>query len=171
MTNAQNQKIIALYEQWAKSMVYLTARRLHNMELAKDIVQEVFLLACCKADEMFSRGDNPKAWLFRTLENITMREQRKSYFLMEFLVDNIPEYLPINENGTNDMVGLAELLPGDLRDEDRTILIWRLEKQLTYEDISRRCGLSPDACRQRYSRAVQRCKKLLQNNFHELSQN
>lgn len=171
MTDAQNQEIVALYERWAKMMVHLTVRRLHNMELAKDLVQEVFLLACCKADEMFNRGDNPKAWLFRTLENITMQERKKSYFLKEFSVDDISGYQPMTEKEINDSIGLAELLPRELREDDRNILVWRLEKRLTYEDISKRCGLSPDACRQRYSRAVRRCKELLKTNFQELSQN
>lgn len=77
MTDAQNHEIVALYEQWAKIMVHLTVRRLHKMELAKDLVHEVFLLACCKADEMFDLGDNPKAWLFRALENISIRDRKK----------------------------------------------------------------------------------------------
>lgn len=171
MTDAQNQEIVALYERWAKMMVHLTVRRLHNMELAKDLVQEVFLLACCKADEMFARGDNPKAWLFRTLENVTMQERKKSYFLREFAVDDVSGYLPMAEEEMGDSIGLAELLPRELSEDDRKILVWRLEKRLTYEELSKEYGVSPDACRQRYSRAVQRCKELLKNNFQELSQN
>ena len=45
MTDAQNRELVALYERWPRTMVHLTLRRLHNLELAKDLVQEVFLIA------------------------------------------------------------------------------------------------------------------------------
>lgn len=161
MTDAQNKQIIVLYEQWAKTMVYLTARRLQSIELAKDIVQEVFLIACCKADEMFARGDNPKAWIFRTLDNITMKEQKKSYFYREIALEDAEE--PSSEY-TSDYMSITELFPFGLSTDERTILLWRLVYRLTYEEIASRCNTTPEACRKRYSRAVKRCRALLEKN-------
>ncbi len=161
MTDAQNQAIAALYERWAKTMVYLTVRRLHDVELAKDLVQEVFVIAYCKAEDMFSRGDNPKAWLFRTLENVTMQHIRKSSFGREIPVENMMEFPTVEESS---MVGLHAVFPKELSKEERAILLWRIEEGLTYEEISKRCNATPEACRKRFSRAIQHCRVLLEKN-------
>ena len=162
MTDAQNREIVELYEQWSRMMVRLTFRRLHNLELAKDLVQEVFLIACCKADEMFAKGDHPKAWLFRVLENITMQERRRVYHKKEIPMENAAD-LPAQSTGPH--LGLQELFPRTLREDEREILSWRLEQHLTYEEIAARCDATPEACRQRFSRAIRHCKQMLENDF------
>lgn len=162
MTDAQNREIVALYERWARTMVHLTVRRLHNMELAKDLVHEVFLIACCKADDMFAKGDNPKAWLFRTLEYVTMQEQRKSYHGREITIESMAEFSDADESN---FLGLRVLLPKELNEEEKQILQWRIGDRLTYEEISQRCNTSPEACRKRFSRAVQHCRLLMEKSI------
>lgn len=162
MTDAQNQAIVALYERWAKTMVHLTFRRLHNMELAKDLVQEVFVIACCKAEDMFSRGDNPKAWLFRALENVTMQQLRKGHLGREIPLDSMAEFSVATEHS---MLGAHFLFPKELSKEEKEILLWRIDEGLTYEEISRRCNATPEACRKRFSRAVHHCRLLLEKNI------
>ena len=162
MTDAQNREIVALYEQWSKTMVHLTVRRLRNLELAKDLVQEVFLLACCKADEMFEKGDNPKAWLFRVLELMTIQERKRCRYGREVAMEHVAE-MPAPDSG--DLLGLSALFPESLSEEERSILLWRLEDRLTYEEIARRSNATPEACRKRYSRAVKHCRILLEKNL------
>ena len=162
MTDAQNRAIVALYRQYAATMVHLTYRRLYNLELAKDLVQEAFLIACCKADDMFAKGDNPKAWLFRTLEYITMQERRKGYYVREVAVEDISDLL-VN---TDDLLGIQTVLPNSLNAQEKEILILRLNERLTYEEIAARCNTTPENCRKRYSRAVKHCKALLEKKYN-----
>lgn len=52
-------------------------------------------------------------------------------------------------------------LPKQLSKEDREILILRFEQRLSYAEIGDRLGISEGACRSRLHRALQRCKRFL----------
>ena len=158
MTESQNRMLVALYERYAAHMVQLTYRRLRNEELAKDIVQNVFLLACCKAEDLFRGGDKPRAWLYRALENLTRQERRKAYFQREQSLDETERELRAQDDGLHH---LLESLPTGLKEEEREILILRIQACLTYEEIAEKYGIEQDACRKRYSRAVEHCRNLL----------
>ena len=49
---------------------------------------------------------------------------------------------------------------GDLSREDREILIWRFEEDLSYGELADRLGISETGCRSRVFRAVKRCRAL-----------
>lgn len=157
MTDEQNRMLVALYERYAASMVQLTYRRLRDAELARDLVHDVFLLACCKPDELFLRGSKPRVWLFRALEYLTIQERKRARHTRESLSDEL-EQQPSSETLHLD---LEEIFPTALREEDRQILCLRITERLSYEEIAQRCGATPEACRQRYSRALRRCERLL----------
>lgn len=161
MTDGQNRELVALYERWAATMVHLTVRRLRDPERAKDLVQEVFLIACCKADDMFARGDNPKAWLFRTLEYLTIQERKRASFTKEVSMETMEEFSAPDEGS---LLGLQGLFPRELSQAEQEILQWRISERLSYEEIARRCNTTPEACRQRFSRAVRHCRLLLEKN-------
>ena len=55
-------------------------------------------------------------------------------------------------------------MPAQLSEEDKQLLIWRFEKQLSYREISGRLGISEAGCRSRVSRAVARCRKYFEEN-------
>lgn len=68
--------IKALMKKHASAMVQLTYRRTCDWHLAEDLVQETFLTACCKSDKICNH-EKPAAWLFETLNKLTMREMGK----------------------------------------------------------------------------------------------
>ena len=55
-----------------------------------------------------------------------------------------------------------QLLPCGLTDSEQELLVLRIEKKWDYETIAEYKGLTIDACRQRMSRAIRKCRKLLQ---------
>ena len=159
MTDEQNRKIVELYKQWAKTMVHYTYRKTNRLELSKDLVQEVFFIACYKADDVFSRGDHPEAWLFRALEKVILQECRKKYYHSELELTNA-SYFHTNQS-SDDLLGIQNVLPSQLSEKEKEILIWRLEEHCTYEEIALRRHTSTQACRKQYSRAIAHCKELL----------
>ena len=58
--------------------------------------------------------------------------------------------------------GLSEVLPAGLSQEDQDILRMKYEAQLNHTEISNQLGISETACRSRLSRALARCKKILE---------
>lgn len=78
MDRLQNETIHSLMVRHSTLMVQLTYRRIGDWQLAEDLVQETFLTACCKADVVCSH-DKPVAWLYKTLDNLTFRESRRSF--------------------------------------------------------------------------------------------
>lgn len=52
MDSRQREHIHQLMLQHSETMVRLTYRRIGDWHLAEDLVQETFLTACCKADQI-----------------------------------------------------------------------------------------------------------------------
>lgn len=78
MDKQQREYIHHLMLQYSDAMVRLTFRRVGDWHLAEDLVQETFLTACCKSERVCGHK-KPVAWLFETLNNLTLRESRRFY--------------------------------------------------------------------------------------------
>ena len=78
MDKQQREYIHHLMLQYSDAMVRLTYRRVGDWHLAEDLVQETFLTACCKSERVCGHK-KPVAWLFETLNNLTLRESRRFY--------------------------------------------------------------------------------------------
>ena len=118
MDNRQREMIHTLMNQHSKPMVQAAYRRIGDWHLAEDLVQETFLTACWKANQICSHT-NPTAWLYKTLNNLIMREQ------------------------------------------DKELILLRIDKKLSFDEIAEYYGITNDACRQRLSRAIRKCRLLL----------
>ena len=101
MDKQQREYIHHLMLQYSDAMVRLTYRRVGDWHLAEDLVQETFLTACCKSERVCGHK-KPVAWLFETLNNLTLRESRRFYhtevfpFLTAalFVIFKMPDPLP-----------------------------------------------------------------------------
>ena len=78
MDKQQREYIHHLMLHYSDAMVRLTYRRVGDWHLAEDLVQETFLTACCKSERVCGHK-KPVAWLFETLNNLTLRESRRFY--------------------------------------------------------------------------------------------
>jgi len=158
MNRAHSEFISALHEKHAEHMVRLTYRRVGDEELAKDIVQETFLTACFKVEDLFVH-ENPSGWLYKTVFYLCTREMGKSFRSKE---------LPLDDSitlGNSYDLSLRYVLPQELSNEEKCIIIWRLEDELSYSQIAEKIGITEPACRKRFSRAIQRCREQLGKNF------
>ena len=68
---------------------------------------------------------------------------------MEYINDHPAPELPVS---------LDEILPLHIPAEDRQVLIWRYEQQLSYRDIAMRLGISESASRMRVHRILKKHK-------------
>lgn len=151
----------ALYKSQYEKMIKLAYRMLGSMESAQDIVQEAFMLALIRWDEV-SAHPLPEGWLALTVRNLVQNERRRYANHEEMPLDSFAE-----QPDTCQEYPLSHLLPKKLSEEDQQLLIWRFELQMDNRQIADRLGISISASKNRVSRAVKRCRNLLKkNNFN-----
>ena len=144
--------ISQLFEQQNKRLTRIAYRLTGSMELAKDLVQDTFLLALIRYKDL---ADHPciSGWLSKTLKNLVLNENRRlenqPKIPLEYINDHPAPELPVS---------LDEILPLSLPAEDRQVLIWRYEQQLSYRDIAMRLGISESTCRMRVHRILKKCR-------------
>lgn len=142
----------AAYRQYYQKMIGVAYRKTGDRSIADDLVQEVFVQAVSQMEEL-AEHPNFEAWLMLTLRNVIGKERRRVHGVpleeVEWLLqDEMPE-------------SVENLLPCRLAEEDRRIILWRYRDQVSCREIADRLGVSEVACRSRISRALQRCKRLL----------
>ena len=145
----------ALYEELHDKMLRVAYRMTGSMDMAEDLVQETFLFALFRQDELLNHP-LPEGWLMRTLQNLVLNERRKAAAHAEVPLDSL---LNLAEEPT--AAPLEEALPRQLSQQDREILIWRFEQDLDYSEIADRLGISETGCRSRVFRAIRRCRDLM----------
>lgn len=155
MTPAQKEYIGTLMRQHAPLMLQLTCRRIGDQQLAEELVQETFLTACQKAD-IVCVHEKPLAWLYQTLNYLTIKEMNKVYHSRETASENLAIYGDVDE-----LLPFQELLPKELTPEEQRILSLRIEHRLSHRDIAEALGISEAACRKQVSRAIQKCRKYI----------
>jgi len=145
-----------LYIEHAGWMCSLARRRLNDYELARDVVQEVFLIAQTKIDDLIVH-ENPIGWLYLTTYYTAVRERRKHHHNDVPLAEHDhtlqfaqPEMEP----------RLIELLPDDFKDDEKKLLVLRYEEEYSYSEIADLCDMSENNCRQKIFRLRKKLRKL-----------
>lgn len=156
MTKEQNDFIAGLVKKNGARLAQMAFRYTGDIHLAEDIVQETMLTACCKVDALVSH-ENVKGWLRKTLWLLSTREMSKAYHGEAFMeLDSV-----VGSSGIDLPMDLY--LPKELNDKEREIILLRIDKGLSYEQIADMKGITGSACRQQLSRAIRKCRKLMLN--------
>lgn len=150
-------QIQILYEALHDKMIKVAYRMIGNIETAEDLVQSTFLLALFHQQDLLNHP-LPEGWLMKALQNLALNERRRINRHQSISLDNL-----INVAGVSPPPSIKEILPKQLSEQEREILIWRFEENLDYDEIADRLGISPVGCRSRVSRAISHCRKLLED--------
>ena len=138
-------------ENWEK--LYRCANRmLRSPPLAEEAVQEAFVIAVMKYEEMCASG-NPAGWLYRTVQNVALNQRRARQRGSELLQRLLSEQAETSGEESV-FVDLQE-------DED-----FRLVRRGTLDGYSMRetaeaLGISLEACKKRVQRAKARLRERL----------
>ena len=133
-----NDFIAPLYTKEYKRLISIAYRKTKDWALAQDLVHDTFLLAIFNKKKIMQHP-KPEAWLMQTLQKLDEA--------VDIPVQTIDE--PLNQ-----------LLPVQLQDKEKEILIWRFEENMSYSEMSKRLGISEELCRKRVSQAVIKCREL-----------
>ena len=147
--------IVSLHKKHALHMEQYAYRLTGDYHIAQDLVQEAFMTATLKAEQLYNH-QNPAGWLYKTLHYMALREMDRAHYHMESSMEEI------SAADSRDCFSKAEfVLPVELDEDEKEFLLLRFEKNYSFEEIAEYKGITQAACRQRVSRAVKRCRKLL----------
>lgn len=151
-----------LYTKHYKRLMQTAFYSLHDMSLAEDMVEEVFLTLLYKQHSLMKHPNIP-GWLSLTLKNIIDDELKSAWRKYEVPLV-FDEDAPVRDTYKHP---LKDLLPEKLSHKEREILILLLEKQLSYNEISQKLGISEANCRIRAYRARVHCRELMEKEKKE----
>lgn len=154
MMSKSNAFLKQLYESQYERMLKVAYHMVGSTELAQDLVQDVFLFALLREEELHLHP-SPEGWLMLTLKNFVQNERRKVRSYPTIPLESA-EAFP----GKPPDLPLDLYLPKGLSKAERTILLWRFEQQMEYQEIADRLGISKTGCRSRVFRAIEHCQKL-----------
>ncbi len=146
--------ISTLYKKEYKKLFSVAYRMTGDTELSFDMVQDTFLLALSHQQNLMIHP-KPEAWLMTTLQNLIKNERRlsaKGQISLNEIIDQ-----PAAEPERS----LHELLPSQLSEDEKKVLIWRFEQGQDYREIAARLGISETGGRSRVFRIIAKCKKYL----------
>lgn len=145
-----------LYNKKAPYLYKIAYYRLHDAEVAQDVVQDVFLALLSKADTV-KEYENPSAWLVQAMNYVILHEceRANNRKKRETQIDGFEQeigQLMINRHS------IDELLPNDFPKGDAQILKLYYEERLSYEEISEILHIPISTCGTWLYRAKKRLK-------------
>ena len=143
-----------LYKQYSKAMYNIALRFLNNKMDAEDILQESFVTAFSRLDELHNK-DAFGSWLKRIVINNCISLQRKRKIPFE----EIDEYRHGQEDPSED--GLPQLDPAlvhqaikELPAKGRAVLVLRALEGYSHKEIAETLGVSISTSKTQYTRAL-----------------
>ena len=161
MKQDKNERLNCIYQKMYPIMYRVACRLSGSVETAENLTHDAFSLALSRQDVFFTHP-NPEGWLMVTLTHL-IKNERKKRSSTELPLETLSLHIPATEESPT----IRDLLPSDLPEKDKQLLIWWFEDRLSHREIGVRLGVSEDVSRARLSRAVQKCKRLLNDReFH-----
>lgn len=115
-----------------------------NFVTAQDIVQDAFLRLHKSNHRTIQQ---PRAWLFRTIRNLAHNHRRKHTRLESLndaheLENDDTNILPADQLEHDEALLLMRLCLDEMAPSDRELVKLKFEDELSYDEISRRTGLT-----------------------------
>lgn len=154
----------ALYQVYLRPVLaYLQAHN-RNREIAEDISQTVFMKAFCGLSGWRNEGKDPLAYFFTIAKN-TLSDFRKKERRIPFSCTECEQIADTDISAEIMLIHVQsiEILKramNNLTKDQREVLIKKYFDELSYSEISRTTGKSPDSVRQHHSRAIKAMRKI-----------
>ncbi|MFW5775003.1 MAG: RNA polymerase sigma factor [Chitinivibrionales bacterium] len=146
-----------LYDHSAKRVYNFVLWMVHNREVCEDIVQTAFIRAW--QSEAPRNLDEAESWLLRISRNLCIdffrKRSRSTQFRLRYK-NEIPQYSSARQESRF----IWEML-GQLKEEERSILILHLRMGFGYKEVADIIGSSESAVRVRAFRSLKKLRKCL----------
>ncbi len=161
----RRQFVTRLFERYRGHLLGYLTELLGRVEDAEDVAQESYarLLA---ADDLNQSGSNARAYLFRIATNLAYdrfrrRRVRGPRGLTE--VEELPSAEPTPEHSASieQTLDAVKQVILDLKPRCRQVFLLRTARDLSYEDIAARLGVSKRTVEREMQHALERCQRKL----------
>lgn len=157
LDKTQTEFIEQLYHEMCHSLSTYAISTLNNRSLVEEAVQDTFMIASAKIDDMTS-SSNPKGWLVKTLKNVIRNMNRNRARLNNHMVS----FLAFDESAASastDDAGSSMIYMDLIGSEDFELLKRIVLDKYSMIEAAEELNISVEACKKR----VQRAKKKLQD--------
>jgi RNA polymerase sigma factor (sigma-70 family) len=155
-----------IYTEFIDVLFSYGSKMTHDKELIKDSVQDLFIdLYRYKID--LRQPESFEYYLFKALKRLIQKKlKRKSktrdfetgdFFAFE-LTFNLEEDYIQKESEKSKLIVLQEIL-NELSREQRELLFYKFNSNLTYKEIGKLIGMTPDAVKKRIYRLISSLRK------------
>lgn len=145
----------SLYRENAQRLFKVAYRVLKNRAVAEELVHDTFTVLLVQREKV-ERYEHPEAYLMDVLRKRIGSELQKAYRKREEPLEEKHAAIAAREDGCE---RVGDLLPGWLNEQERQILLWRVEDGLTFQQIAQQLGCSEHACHAKMYRLREKFKK------------
>lgn len=149
----RDELIKRLFEKEYERLIKKAYRLSGDIYRAQDLVQETFLFALVHYLELTTHP-NPGAWLSTVLFNLAMNDRRRWDNARSVSLEEMGDIFPAEPMDT-----LLEIMPKELRKDEKQMLVLRFEHKLSYLEIAEKLGISEAASRTRMSRLMKKMQR------------
>lgn len=174
----ESEDLKRLYERYARNLLAFFQRRVHDPELAVDLMSDTFMLALERRDQFRGLTDKQlSGWLWaigqsvlreherrgEALDRNSRRLGRERRALTDREIERIEE-LASSEELRDAVARSLDRLP----EEQREAVRLRVVEGLSYAEIARQLGITASGTRTRVTRAMRELRQMLEPYFeHE----
>lgn len=151
MLQKERNYIEMLFRTQYTMLLQLALRKTENKDLAEELVQSVFVVACIKSSELLHHP-NPVGWLVKTMQFLMLKAKKAECRISAYQTEYYQEPTVMIEPS------LELLLPESLTRHEVIALRLRIEDHASHRDIAATLGLSEVNCRKIISRALKKCR-------------
>ena len=158
----------ALYEAQGRSVLGYLMRMTGRREMAEELTQETFLMVIRKIGFYRKKADGGlKAWVFRIATHLAIDALRREKTSKKVTEKNVSFLEPVNSNSPMERFERGELGKKlqsalmKLNDTQRQIFLLKEQEEMNLLEISRVCGCSENAVKQKLFRIRTTLRKIL----------
>lgn len=156
LANGDMSALEDIYHQLGRRIYMLALSILRDTHSAEDIMQDTFVKLAAEA-RSYRGGSNAIAFILTVTRNLSLNLLKKQR--RETPTEVLPDSID-----SGDVLSLAALEALSILDEqERQIVILKLDCGMKHRHIAEIVGLSPEACQKRYRRALEKLKPYYQN--------
>ncbi len=151
-------QISVLYRQMHDFLYFKALSSLQNHGLAEEAVQETFMIACQKPEQLLT-SKNPQGWLVETLKNVIRNQARAKARLSRYILENDENRALVFGEESSTFDDYTSIEYSDIVSPiDFKMLRMYVFDRCSMLEISQKFGLSLDATRKRIQRARAKLK-------------
>ena len=146
-----------IYDSFSKPIYFFAVSYMKDTFTAENIMQDTFIAIIEKA-KLFREPQNAKAWILQITKNLCLNKLKRNKLEQRYMSDYTACAAASDfQEALEKSLELTSVLK-NLSDEERNLLLLKVEYDLTYEEISSLTGKSQRTLKRHIGTIIEKCK-------------